>query len=279
MYQKIIANDRSQREREHKELILKVERLVNICKMTFERRRFDAHLTTWNELLELLDAAPSVHEQHENRIGDTSEAEKRIRNSIPEKMRHFFNVPQRGIFHKEGPTLLHHIQAMLNALHAITSGTDQYTDVLPEHYRKLIIEHELFFSFYCLLHDLGKAFSIEVLPDGSLTYPRHEQESRSLIQNHQLIPPQSLFQKYMKNVILHHVSFLDKDGISDEYQTLIREGTWFDPELIELMLCCSFLDLAWRDDPTFGTKMKSFRNAVDLWTKIAPTLGTTDIVI
>lgn len=155
---------------------------------------------------------------------------------------------------------------MLNALRDIQS----FSDILDKRYLMLIKDHADFFIYFSLLHDIGKAYTLQIKNDGALQYMDHEKISVELLRSrefHHLRDALPSFNE-LEITIRHHSAFFDKDDIADEYKLLIQEGGWFTPLSIDLLLCAIFLDMAWRPSPTFNIDMARVQRGIATWDAI-----------
>ncbi len=217
---------------------------------------------------------------HENLIGDISEAEALIDTYIPAQLRFIFETPQRGKFHKEGPALKHHLQAMLLAIRDICAEQDNtFSGILPPRYRQLIRGHRTFFELFSLLHDIGKATTLRLKMNGAITYPQHELRSITLMKEHgeelklyNALTP-DIFNE-LQIVIRHHSEFFDEHDIAPHVVAVLNDRTtstpWFEPRTVDLLICAIFLDMAWPAAPSFNEDMQRIRNGIKTWAHIRP---------
>lgn len=137
-----------------------------------------------NSILKGLDGRSAIiSEFSPEQIDDLSEIKGLIEKRLPKEYRNKFTVPNLPLhIHGEGPTLEHHLQAMLNVLSNASNLN------VPEQYKRLLTsaENREFFEAFILFHDIAK-ISIkqkDIMEEGNLLslYPNHESESVILLE-------------------------------------------------------------------------------------------------
>ncbi|MDD5746078.1 MAG: HD domain-containing protein [Candidatus Omnitrophica bacterium] len=184
--------------------------------------------------------------ENENLVGDIRPIESLIQEYIPERLRGLFQAPQRGPFHQEGPVLTYHLQNMLNVLNTI----DDFKDILPGRYITLIKDNRDFFVWYILLHDIGKSEMAKENEDGSISYWGHDEKSADIVREYGLASGLPKRDSLM-NIIRLHMGIFDKNGIREQikanFPAYFKEND-IDTDDFDLLICASFLDMAWRHE-------------------------------
>lgn len=212
------------------------------------------------------------YEDHENLVGDLFGIEKELKERLkaPSLIK-LFDAPQRGRFHKEGPTIKHHLQAMLNALNS--PDNDAFKKILPPRYRDLLRskENRNFLIWFIILHDIGKSATMREGINNSISNWGHELKSAELIDEYGLAKDLRISDREaLKRAIRLHMGPFDSNGVRPEIQAdfnnyFTKEG--FDKSSFEIFILGLFLDMAWphQINQDFKKEMPRIAQLIGLW--------------
>lgn len=193
-------------------------------------------------------------------IKDLAGVEQLIQSRGVEGLMGYYDSRQDDKFHTEGPTLKHHLQAMLNGLEEI----DIATNILPPEYIKLMREERAFFEWFILLHDLGKPATRAKNAQGDVSYPGHAAEAVKMMDNLGLATDYSR-RETLRKIVGLHMELFDREGIREEIKNDLKgflDKNGLTAEEIKLLVCSVFLDLYFPTGKYFDKDMERVRTAV-----------------